>query len=231
MSAAAPGIAAPVRALRFWNTTIGKKAVMAVSGLILALFVLGHLIGNLQIFLGPDQFNGYARTLRHLPEIVWPVRAILLVMVLLHIWSSLQLAVVKSEARPVGYRKKQAAGSSYASRTMYWSGPIIAAFVIYHLMQFTFGAGGTPYHEFDAYGNVISGFRVPIVSIFYIVAMGLLCLHLRHGLWSLFQSLGFSHPRHTPAIQRAASLVSLFVFFGFSSIPVAVMLHVIPRVI
>lgn len=204
---------------------------MAVSGLILAGFVLGHLIGNLQIFLGPDQFNSYARTLRHLPELVWPVRVTLLVMVLLHIWSALQLAVVKSEARPVGYSKKRPAGSSYAARTMYWSGPIIAAFVVYHLMQFTFGVGGTTFHEFDAYGNVIAGFRVPAVSIFYIIAMALLCLHLRHGIWSLFQSLGFNHPRHMPVIQRAASLISLFVFFGFSSIPFAVMLHIIPRVI
>ena len=86
---------------------------------------------------------------------------------------------------------------------MYWSGPIIAAFVVYHLMQFTFGVGGTPYQEADAYGNVINGFRVPIVAIFYIIAMGMLCLHLRHGLWSMVQSLGFAHPRHTPAIQRA----------------------------
>ena len=231
MSAAAPGIARPVRVLRFWNTTIGKKAVMAVSGAILAAFVLGHLIGNLQIFMGPDQFNGYARTLRHLPELVWPVRVILLVMVILHIWSSLELAVLKSEARPVGYRKHTSAGSSYASRTMYMSGPIVAAFVVYHLMQFTFGVGGTPYHEFDAYGNVIQGFRVPAVSIFYIIAMALLCLHLRHGLWSMFQSLGFTNPRHILRIRRAASIVSLFVFFGFISIPVAVMLHVIPQLL
>jgi succinate dehydrogenase / fumarate reductase, cytochrome b subunit len=231
MSAAAPGIAGPVRVLRFWNTTIGKKAVMAVSGIILAGFVLAHLIGNLQVFLGPDQFNGYARTLRHLPELIWPARVILLIMVILHIWSSLQLAVVKSEARPVGYSKHTSTGSTYASRTMYLSGPVIAAFVVYHLMQFTFGVGGTQYHEFDAYGNVIQGFRVPAVSIFYIIAMALLCLHLRHGLWSMFQSLGFNHPRHTPRIKRAASLIALFIFFGFASIPIAVMLKVIPQVI
>jgi succinate dehydrogenase / fumarate reductase cytochrome b subunit len=231
MSAAAPGIAGPIRALRFWNTTLGKKAVMAVSGVILAGFVFAHLIGNLQIFMGPDQFNGYARTLRHLPELVWPTRAILLIMVMLHIWSSLQLAVVKGEARPVGYVKHTSTGSSYASRSMYLSGPVIAAFVVYHLMQFTFGVGGTPYHEFDAYGNVIQGFRVPAVSIFYIIAMALLCLHLRHGLWSMFQSLGFNHPRHTPRIRRAASILALFVFFGFVSIPIAVMLKLIPQVI
>jgi len=231
MSAAAPGITGPVRVLRFWNTTIGKKTVMAVSGIALALFVFGHLAGNLQIFLGPDQFNGYARTLRHLPELVWPVRIALFIMVILHIWSSLHLAVIKSEARPINYVKRTPAGSSYASRTMYLSGPIIAAFVVYHLMQFTFGVGGTPYHPYDAYGNVIQGFRVPAVSIFYIIAMGLLCLHLRHGLWSLFQTLGFSHPRHTPRIQRLASFLALLIFFGFISIPIAVMLHVIPEIL
>ncbi len=204
---------------------------MAVSGMILAGFVVGHLLGNLQIFLGPDAFNSYARSLRHLPELVWPVRVLLLISVIAHIWSSLQLAVIKSEARPVGYTKHRSAGSSYASRTMYWSGPIIAAFVIYHLMQFTFGIGGTPYHQFDAYGNVIEGFRVPIVSIFYIIAMALLCLHLRHGLWSMFQSLGYYHPRHTARIKRLASAVALFIFFGFISIPIAVMLRVIPQVL
>src|SRR5579875_1851622 len=145
-TAAQEGIPKP-RLLRFWETTLGKKAVMAATGAILALFVLAHLIGNLQIFLGPDQFNGYARALRHLPELVWPVRVLLLISVLLHIWSSIELAVVKSEARPAGYRRWKPAGSAYASRTMYWSGPIVAAFVAYHLMQFTFGVGGTPYKD------------------------------------------------------------------------------------
>lgn len=231
MSATPVGIVGGVRLLRFWNTTIGKKAIMASTGVILAGFVVAHLLGNLQIFLGPEQFNGYARTLRNLPELLWPARIVLLVSVILHIWSSLHLAVTKSEARPIGYVKSKPTGSSYASRTMYWSGPIIAAFVIYHLMQFTFGAGGTPYQEFDAYGNVINGFRVPVVAAFYIIAMGLLCLHLRHGLWSMVQSLGFAHPRHTPAIKRAASLISLFIFFGFISIPIAVVTRLIPQVI
>ncbi len=102
---------------------------------------------------------------------------------------------------------------------MYWSGPIVGAFIAYHLMQFTFGVGGTAYHEFDAYGNVIEGFRVPAVSIFYILAMAMLCLHLRHGLWSMFQTLGFYHPRHTPRIRRLASAVAMFVFSGLSAHP------------
>jgi succinate dehydrogenase / fumarate reductase, cytochrome b subunit len=230
MSATAIRIAGRERVQRFWNTTAGKKAVMAVSGVVLAGFVTAHLLGNLQIFMGPDQFNGYARTLRRLPELVWSVRVVLLVMVLLHIWSSIQLAVIKSEARPQGYVRHKSAGSSYASRTMYMSGPIIAAFVVYHLMEFTFGVGGTPYDPFDAYGNVIAGFRSIPVSLFYILAMALLCLHLRHGLWSILQTLGFTHPRHTPRIKALSAAVAFLIFLGFISIPVAVLTRAIPRV-
>jgi len=231
MSATAIRIAGRVRVLRFWNTTVGKKAVMAVSGVVLAGFVAVHLLGNLQIFMGPDQFNGYARALKRLPELLWSVRILLLVMVLLHIWSSIQLAVIKSEARPQGYVKHKVAGSSYASRTMYMSGPIIAAFVVYHLMQFTFGVGGTPYDPYDAYGNVVAGFRSIPVAAFYILAMALLCLHLRHGLWSLFQTLGFYHPRYTPRIKALAAAAAFLIFLGFISIPVAVLIRAIPRVL
>jgi succinate dehydrogenase / fumarate reductase, cytochrome b subunit len=230
MSATAIRIAGRERVLRFWSTTVGKKAVMAVSGVVLAGFVAVHLLGNLQIFMGPDQFNGYARALKRLPELLWIVRILLLVMVLLHIWSSIQLAVIKSEARPQGYVKHSVAGSSYASRTMYMSGPIIAAFVVYHLMEFTFGVGGTPYDPFDPYGNVIAGFRSIPVAAFYILAMALLCLHLRHGLWSLLQTLGFHHPRYSPRIKALAATAALLIFLGFVSIPVAVLTRFIPRV-
>jgi len=220
-----------VTALRFWDTTVGKKAVMAATGVVLAGFVVGHLLGNLQIFLGPDRFNSYAHALKSLPELLWPVRITLLVSVVLHIWSSIQLAVVRSEARPVGYVRTKSIASSYASRTMYMSGPIIAAFIIYHLMEFTFGVGGTPYMESDAYGNVINGFRSPAVSLFYIVAMGLLCLHLRHGLSSIVQSLGLDHPRYTPRLKGLAVLAATLIFLGFASIPVAVLAGVIPTIL
>jgi succinate dehydrogenase / fumarate reductase cytochrome b subunit len=232
MASTTTGIsAAPERTLRFWNTTNGKKAVMAATGVVLAAFVAGHLLGNLQIFLGPDRFNSYARTLRSLPELLWPVRIALLVSVVLHVWSSVQLAVVKSEARPIGYVRTKSTASTYASRTMYMSGPILALFIVYHLMQFTFGVGGTPYMETDAYGNVINGFRVPAVSLFYIVAMGLLCLHLRHGLSSMVQSLGLSHPRYTPRLKAIAVIVATLIFLGFVSIPVAVLAGVIPSIL
>ena len=217
--------------LRFWDTTVGKKTVMAATGVVLAGFVVAHLLGNLQIFLGPDQFNGYARALKALPELLWTVRIALIVSVALHIWSSIQLAVVKSEARPIGYVRQKSIASSYASRTMYMSGPIVAAFIIYHLMQFTFGVGGTPYMESDPYGNVINGFRVPAVSLFYILAMALLCLHMRHGLSSMFQTLGLHHPRYTPGLKMIASTIATLIFFGFISIPIAIMAGVIPTIL
>jgi succinate dehydrogenase / fumarate reductase cytochrome b subunit len=226
MSTSAVGLAgAP--SLRFWNTTNGKKAMMAVSGVVLAGFVVGHLLGNLQVFLGPEAFNGYAESLRAMPALLWGVRAILLVAVGTHIWSTIQLAGKKSAARPVGYQKYSPQGSSYAARTMYLSGPLLAAFVLYHLLQFTFGVGGTPYDPQDPYGNLVAGFQVWPVALAYVVAMGLLCLHLRHGLYSCLQTLGLHHPAYTPKVSAAASIVAILIFLGFASIPAAVLAGVI----
>ena len=196
---------------------------MAVSGVILFLFVLGHLVGNLQIYEGPEKLNNYAHFLRSMPALLWSVRITLIVMVLLHIWSSIQLALLKFDARPTGYVKKKATQSSYASRTMYWSGPIILAFVIYHLLDFTFGTVNPHFQEGDVYANVIASFQLVPVSAFYIVAMLLLCMHLYHGLWSMFQSLGFSHPRYTPVLKRSAVVVAIFIAAGNISIPVSVL--------
>jgi len=196
---------------------------MAVSGMILFLFVLGHLVGNLQIYEGPEKLNNYARFLRSMPALLWGVRLTLIVTVLLHIWSSLQLARLKFDARPTGYVKKKATQSSYASRTMYWSGPIILAFVIYHLLDFTFGTVNPNFQEGDVYANVIASFQLIPVSAFYIVAMLLLCMHLYHGLWSMFQSLGFSHPRYTPMLKLGAAVVAILIAAGNISIPVSVL--------
>jgi succinate dehydrogenase / fumarate reductase cytochrome b subunit len=196
---------------------------MAISGCILFLFVVGHLVGNLQIYEGPQKLNHYAVLLRTEPALLWAVRIVLLTMVLLHIWSSVQLASRNITARPVGYSKKKATGSSYASRTMYWSGPIILAFVIYHLLDFTFGKVNPHYQEGNVYGNVIASFQLIPVAAFYIIAMLLLCLHLYHGLWSMFQSLGFAHPRHTPMLRRGAAVVATLIAAGNISIPVAVL--------
>ena len=196
---------------------------MAVSGAILFLFVLGHLVGNLQIYEGPEKLNNYAHFLRSMPALLWGVRITLLVMVLLHIWSSVQLALLKFDARPTGYIKKKATQSSYASRTMYWSGPIILAFVVYHLLDFTFGTVNPHFQEGDVYANAIASFQLIPVAAFYIIAMLLLCMHLYHGLWSMFQSLGFSHPRYTPVLKRSAAVVAILIAAGNISIPVSVL--------
>jgi succinate dehydrogenase cytochrome b subunit len=208
---------------RFYASTVGKKAAMAVSGFILFLFVVGHLIGNLQIYEGPEKLNRYAALLRSMPALLWSVRTVLLAMVLLHIWSSVQLAARNIAARPVGYRKKKAVGSSYASRTMYWSGPIILAFIIYHLLDFTFGKVNPHFEPGNVYGNVVASFQLIPVAGFYILAMLLLCLHLYHGLWSMFQSLGIAHPRYTPMLRRGAAVMATLIAVGNISIPVAVL--------
>jgi succinate dehydrogenase cytochrome b subunit len=207
----------------FYASTVGKKAVMAVSGMVLFLFVIGHLIGNLQIYEGPEKLNSYARFLRSVPAALWTVRITLLVMVLLHILSSIRLALLKFDARPAGYVMKKATQSSYASRTMYWSGPIILAFVIYHLLDFTFGTVNPNFQEGNVYANVVSSFKLIPVSAFYIVAMLLLCMHLYHGLWSMFQSLGFYHPRYTPVLKRCAAVVAILIAAGNISIPLSVL--------
>jgi succinate dehydrogenase / fumarate reductase cytochrome b subunit len=211
------------RPASFYASTVGKKAVMAVSGLVLFLFVVGHLIGNLQIYEGPEKLNNYARFLRSMPALLWGVRITLIVMVVLHIWSSMQLARLKFDARPTGYVKKKVTQSSYASRTMYWSGPIILAFVIYHLLDFTFGTVNPSFQEGNVYANVVASFQLIPVSAFYVIAMLLLATHLYHGLWSMFQSLGFSHPRYTPVLKRSAAVVAIFIAAGNISIPLSVL--------
>lgn len=218
-----------VRPARFWESTNGKKIVMAITGVILFLFVFFHMLGNLQVFEGPAQLNYYGAALRRFPELLWAVRAILLVAVILHIWMSIDLAVRKSKARPVGYAKKENVSSSYASRTMYWSGPILLAFVIYHLLHLTAGLvqPGGRFIEGDVYHNVVAGFQVWYVSAWYIFSMVLLGLHIRHGAWSMFQSVGLNHPRHTPILKRAALVVAVIIVAGYVSIPISVMLGLV----
>ena len=211
--------------LRFWDTTVGKKAVMAVTGFILFGFVVGHLAGNLQIYEPPEKINHYSEMLRSVPSLLWGARITLLASVCLHIWASFALWRLQRAARPIPYAKKANLHSTYASRTMMWSGPIILAFVIYHLLNFTFGTvhPGGPFDVHNVYNNVVTGFQFWPSSVFYIIAMIMLCYHLYHGLWSMFQSLGFSHPVYTPWIQRLAKVVAILLAAAYISIPVAVL--------
>ena len=215
-----------IRPAGFWASTNGKKAVMAVTGAILFLFVIGHMLGNLQIFEGPETLNAYGRFLHSVPEILWAVRTVLVISVVLHIWASVELAARKIQARPIAYSKRDNIASSYASRTMYWSGPILLAFVIFHLLHLTAGTihPGGDFVAADVYHNVVAGFQVWWVSAWYIFSMVLLGFHIRHGAWSMFQSVGINHPRHTPILKKAALVVAVMIVVGYSSIPVSILL-------
>ncbi len=211
------------RAVGFCEAPIGKKVVMAVSGVILFGFVAGHMTGNLLIFLGPERINDYARFLRASPALLWGARLVLLAAVAAHVTASVQLALLKRAARPIGYARYAPVQADYASRTMMWSGPILLAFVVYHLLHFTFGTAHPSFRELDVYANVVAGFRVVPVSLVYIVAMLLLGLHLYHGAWSMFQSMGVGHPRWTPALKRFAAAAAAILAAGNISIPIAVL--------
>lgn len=213
----------------FFRSSIGRKVVMAVTGAILVLFVIGHMTGNLLVYLGPEALNHYAVFLRQFLHGagLWIARAVLLVAVVLHIWSATSLTLESRRARPEGYREQQWKESTYASRTMRWGGVIILLFVIYHLLHFTFGTVHPSFVEGDVYHNFVTGFRSVPVSLFYIFAMLALALHLRHGVWSMFQTLGVSHPQYIRVARGLAWAVAIGVFVGNVSFPVAVLAGIV----
>jgi len=220
------------RAVRFYDAPIGKKAVMAVTGLVLFGYVVAHLAGNLQIYSSNrDQINNYAALL-HNPNFagaLWGARIVLIACVVLHIVSAAQLWFQNRAARPISYYRKADVPTAYAARTMIYSGLIIAAFVVFHILHLTVGSiSGLPAAEIgpnqpDARANVIHGFQNPWVSGFYILALVLLFTHLYHGIWSLFQSLGINHPKYTPGIKRGAAIIAILLGIGYISIPVSVL--------
>jgi succinate dehydrogenase / fumarate reductase cytochrome b subunit len=211
----------------FLRSSLGLKIVMALTGVVLFGFVVAHMIGNLQVYLGPEAFNAYAASLRAIGHgaALWVVRAALLVAVALHIWSAWRLTLLNRAARPVGYRKVERRESTYASRTMRWSGVILLLFIVYHLLHFTFGARAVHprFVHSDAFHNFVTGFQDPLVSGFYILAMLVLGFHLYHGAWSFMQTLGLSHPRYNHLRHAFASLITVVVVAGNISFPVAVL--------
>jgi succinate dehydrogenase cytochrome b subunit len=216
-----------MRVARFYESTIGKKAIMAVTGLILFGFLIVHMLGNLQVFIGREVMDHYAEALHGNPALLWTVRTILLISVALHIWVSIQLSRIKKDARPVSYVKRANVGSSWASRSMMLTGPIIAAFVVFHLLHLTTGTIHPQFVELHAYENLVTGFLVVPFALVYIAVMILTGFHLSHGIWSMFQSMGISHPRYTPLIKKFASVFSWILVAGFISVPLAVLTGVV----
>jgi succinate dehydrogenase / fumarate reductase cytochrome b subunit len=211
------------RVLTFYSSSLGKKVVMAITGLILFGFVIGHVLGNLQVFLGAEPMNAYAALLKANATLLWAVRLVLIAAVGLHIVAAVQLTRLSQRSRPEGYHYKDVIQADYAARTMRWSGPIIAVFVIYHLLHFTTGTVHPHFDAHDVYRNVIIGLRVWPVAIFYVIAMVALGFHLWHGVWSMFQSLGLNNPKTDTVLHRLAAVAALAITTGFIVIPVAVL--------
>ncbi len=213
-----------------WRSTVGKKVAMASTGILLVLYVVGHMIGNLKLYQGPEKINAYAEFLREVGapalgrgEFLWIARVVLLAAVIVHIVAAVQLARRSRAARPVGYRNTPHEELSYASRTMRWGGVIIVLFVIYHLMHLTFGTAHPDFVPGDVYHNLVVGFQQWPVSVAYMVAVLAIGLHLYHGVWSMMQTLGINHPRFNALRRPIAGVIAAAVVLGNLSFPIAVL--------
>ena len=215
-------------------STIGTKTIVAVTGVLLVLFVVGHMLGNLQIYLGPDAINSYAEFLKSKPGPLWAARLGLLAALLLHIGGIMKLTLANRRARPVAYAQQKPVQSTVASRTMLLSGAILFAFVVFHLLHFTVGVTHPEHFQLrdalgrhDVYSMTILGFQQPLVSLSYIITMGLLGMHLGHGVASLFQTTGLRNPQFLPLIELIGRVVAVIIVLGNISIPLAALLGLI----
>jgi len=214
--------------LNFWNSQIGKKIVMAVTGLIGVGFVVGHMLGNLQMFQGPEKMNSYAAFLKSLGGLLWLARLVLLGAVILHVVAAVQLTRQKRAARPVGYAHgTQWEVSTFASRSIRWGGLLLLVFIVFHILHFTTLSIFPGYSHTNVYGNVIAGFSHWWVSLFYLVAMAALFFHLYHGVWSSPRTLGAVKPSRNPLVRRVAPVIAILVYLGFSAVPAAVLLGIL----
>jgi succinate dehydrogenase / fumarate reductase, cytochrome b subunit len=216
----------------FWSfvrSTVGLKVLMAVSGFALFGFLVEHLVGMLLFFKGPEVINGYGNLLRYSPTVLWTARGLLLAATLLHIWTATVLVLRQRAARPIGYRQQRSRTFSYAARTMKYSGPLVAVFVVFHLAHFTWGWDVTParFIEGDVYANIANSFRFGWVALVYVVGTSLVGLHLVHGGYSMFGSLGLRHPRLDGAVRAVVGGATLVLTAGFIYIPCAVLFHMV----
>jgi succinate dehydrogenase / fumarate reductase cytochrome b subunit len=222
--------------IRFYRSTVGKKVIMAVTGVIGIAFVILHIAGNLQAFAGREKINAYSALLHGAgAELLWLVRVVLLAAVALHVLMAVQLTQRARAARPIGYKQRESQVSTLASRTMRWGGFLLLAFIVFHILHFTtrqvdpagWAARSDAAGRYDIYGNIVASFRIWWVSAVYLVAMILLGLHLWHGVWSFGRSLGVARPSPTPLRRRIAPVLAIAIWLGFSLVPVAVLLGVI----
>ena len=208
----------------FYASMVGKKVVMGVTGLIWVGFVVEHSLGNLLVFRGPEAINSYSRFLQSTGELLWALRIVLIVAVTLHVIAAVQLTAQSRAARPIRYTKREWQAATIASRTMRWGGALLLIFIVVHILHFTTGTikpAGVFTRE-DVYANVVSSFRIWWVTLFYVLAMVALGLHLVHGAWSSVRSIGVSQPSPQPLHKKISVVVALFVWAAFTAVPIAV---------
>ncbi len=216
------------RLAAFWDSSVGKKAVMAVTGIIGVLFVVGHMVGNLQVFQGADRLNAYGHLLHGpLNELIWAARIVLLLALVLHVMAAWQLTMRNRAARPLDYAIRTPQVSTLASRTLRWGGVLLLVFIIYHLLDLTVGTVNPAFQEGNVYANLLGSLQRPLIAVFYIVAMAALALHLYHGAWSSMRTLGVSQASASPLKRRAAIVIAVVVAVGFAVVPLAVLLGMV----
>jgi succinate dehydrogenase cytochrome b subunit len=206
-----------------WDTSVGKKAVMAVTGLIMLAYLITHVLANLTVFQGPGKINAYSAFLHGTGGALWVARLVLIAALVLHVVAAAQLTARRQAARPVAYAAgREPQVSTFASRTIRWGGVLILIFIVYHLLHFTLGTVHPSFVEGDPYHNVAAGFGNPLVVVFYELALAALGLHLYHGIWSSGRSLGVSPPSPHPLKRHLALALSVLIWAGFAVIPIAV---------
>lgn len=219
-----------IKALSFSDTTIGRKVLMAVSGLVLFGFVIGHMLGNLQVFLGPKVYNDYGVALRDSPLLLWGVRILLLAAVLVHVAMAAQLSLLSRAARPTSYKKRKDRITTFAARTMLYTGVLVALFILYHLAHFTYpgvAMGAYEHSRTDIYANFVNGFSIPWVAGVYVAAQIALGLHIYHGAWSLLQTFGLNNPLRNASWHGGARTLALIVVVGNVILPLSVLLGLV----
>ena len=211
------------RVSSLWNTSVGKKAVMAVTGLIMVAYLITHVLANLMVFQGPAKINAYSAFLHGTGGALWAARLVLLAALVLHVVAAAQLTARRRAARPVPYAAgREPQVSTFASRTLRWGGVLILLFLVYHILHFTLGTVHTSFVEGDPYHNVVAGFGNPLVIVFYELALAAVGFHLYHGIWSSGRSLGVSPPAPHPLKRQLALALSVLIWAGFTVIPIAV---------
>jgi succinate dehydrogenase / fumarate reductase cytochrome b subunit len=210
--------------ISFYRSTVGKKIIVAGTGLILLGFVIGHLLGNLQVFAGPEKINAYAAFLRKSIPLLWGTRLILLVSVVFHAVATIQLTRRNRESRSIPYEMKTSIQASAPSKSMIWGGLFLGFYILFHLSHLTVGVTHPQFSHWDVYSNIIRGFSFWPVSFLYVLGMVALGMHLYHGVFSVFQTFGVQHSKINSLRRPLASVVAVSISLGYIAIPVAVLI-------